>query len=393
VPEPVPDRSPDPPAPDLLPVLGGFTRVLRAAGLPVTPDRTASYLRAVAEVGVADRAGVYWAGRSTLCGDPDHLRPYDQAFAEWFGGAVVRPRPGPARPPAQVATAAALERDGVGHAATEPDQDPLRVAASAAEVLRRRDVAELDQAGREQVRALLAILPVRVPARRSARRRPASRGALDVRRILREELRRAGEPGPLRHHRAGRRPRPVVWLVDVSGSMTPYADLLLRLAHAQVRAGAGRGAGGGRVRGRSRVEVFTVGTRLTRVTAAFGHRDVELALRAAGDQVPDWSGGTRLGETVQAFVDRWGRRGLARGAVMVICSDGWERGDPALLGEQVARLARLAHRVVWVNPHRGKAGYRPVQGGMAAVLPFVDDFVAGHSVASYGRLMEVLARA
>jgi uncharacterized protein len=392
----VPEES----APDLLPALAGFTRVLRSAGLPISADRTAGYLRAVAEVGAGDRAGVYWAGRSTLCGDPDHLRLYDLAFEQWFGGAVARPRPGgPARPPAEVATMAALAPDGVGPAADQPDQDPLRVAASAAEVLRHRDVAELDQAGREQVRALMATLPVGVPARRSARRRPAPRGALDVRRTLREELRRAGEPGPLRHHRAGHRPRPVVWLVDVSGSMAPYADLLLRLAHAQSRAGTSRagGPGGGRRRGRlsgrSRVEVFTVGTRLTRVTAAFGHRDVERALRAAGEQVPDWSGGTRLGETVQAFVDRWGRRGLARGAVVVICSDGWERGDPGLLGEQVARLARLAHRLVWVNPHRGKPGYRPVQGGMAAVLPFVDDFVAGHSVASYHRLMQVLADA
>jgi uncharacterized protein len=392
-------QVPEEPVPDLLPALAGFARVLRAAGLPITPDRTAGYLRAVAEVGAGDRAGVYWAGRSTLCGDPDHLRRYDLAFAEWFGGAVVRPQHRSARPPAEAATMAALASDGAGLAADRSEEDPLRVAASSSEVLRHRDVAELDQAGREQVRALLAALAVRVPARRSARRRSARRGALDVRRTLREELRRAGEPGPLRYHRAGRRPRPVIWLVDVSGSMAPYADLLLRLAHAQLRAGTSGVTGsssrpsGRRVSGRSRVEVFTVGTRLTRVTAAFGHRDVERALRAAGEQVPDWSGGTRLGETVQAFVDRWGRRGLARGAVVVVCSDGWERGDPGLLGEQVARLARLAHRLIWVNPHRGKAGYQPVQGGMAAVLPFVDDFVAGHSVASYHRLMQVLADA
>jgi uncharacterized protein len=392
-------QVPEEPVPDLLPALAGFARVLRAAGLPITPDRTAGYLRAVAEVGAGDRAGVYWAGRSTLCGDPDHLRRYDLAFAEWFGGAVVRPQHRSARPPAEAATMAALASDGAGLAADRSEEDPLRVAASSSEVLRHRDVAELDQAGREQVRALLAALAVRIPARRSARRRSARRGALDVRRTLREELRRAGEPGPLRYHRAGRRPRPVIWLVDVSGSMAPYADLLLRLAHAQLRAGTSGVTGsssrpsGRRVSGRSRVEVFTVGTRLTRVTAAFGHRDVERALRAAGEQVPDWSGGTRLGETVQAFVDRWGRRGLARGAVVVVCSDGWERGDPGLLGEQVARLARLAHRLIWVNPHRGKAGYQPVQGGMAAVLPFVDDFVAGHSGASYHRLMQVLADA
>jgi hypothetical protein len=141
------------------------------------------------------------------------------------------------------------------------------------------------------------------------------------------------------------------------------------------------------------VEVFTIGTRLTRVTAALEHRDVEAALKAAGEQVPDWSGGTRLGEVLRAFADRWGQRGVARGAVVVVCSDGWERGDTQLLAEQVERLHRLAHRLVWVNPHRGKVGYEPVQAGIAALLPHVDDFVAGHSVASYAELMEVLAGA
>jgi len=281
---------------------------------------------------------------------------------------------------------AALESDsGRSGDPDDLDDDPVRAAASATEVLRHRDVADLDESGRAQMRRLLAELDVRMPSRRSARRRSSARGELDVRRTLREELRRGGEPGPLRYRRAGRRPRRVVWLVDVSGSMAPYADVLLRLAHAQVRAGVGQG--------RSRVEVFTVGTRLTRVTPSFAHRDVERALRAAGEQVPDWSGGTRLGETLAAFVERWGRRGVARGAVVVICSDGWERGDPAQLGEQVHQLHRLAHRLVWVNPHRGKEGYQPVQGGMAAVLPYVDDFVAGHSVASYARLMEVVAHA
>ncbi len=143
----------------------------------------------------------------------------------------------------------------------------------------------------------------------------------------------------------------------------------------------------------ARVETFTVGTRLTHLTRALSVRDPERALVAAGDTVPDWSGGTRLGESLQVFLDRWGRRGLARGAVVVVLSDGWERGDPTLLAEQVRRLQRIAHRVVWVNPHRGKAGYEPVQGGVVAVLPHVDDFLAGHSLATYSELCEVLSRA
>jgi len=175
-----------------------------------------------------------------------------------------------------------------------------------------------------------------------------------------------------------------VLLLDVSGSMSGYADALLRLAHTLTRALETRGG---------RVETFTVGTRLTHLTRALRSRDAERALVAAGSAVPDWSGGTRLGETLRVFVDRWGRRGLARGAVVVVFSDGWERGDAALLGEQVRRLRAVAHRVVWVNPHRGKAGYEPVQQGILAVLPHVDDLVAGHSLATFAELVEVVARA
>jgi uncharacterized protein with von Willebrand factor type A (vWA) domain len=171
-----------------------------------------------------------------------------------------------------------------------------------------------------------------------------------------------------------------VLLIDVSGSMSGYADALLRLAHRVVTTNP-------------RAEVFTLGTRLTHVTRALRSRDAERALVAAGETVPDWSGGTRLGETLQAFLDRWGRRGMARGAVVVVFSDGWERGDAELLGEQMRRLRGVAHRVVWVNPHRGKEGYEAVQRGVLAVLPHVDDFVAGHSLATYAKVLEVVARA
>jgi len=163
--------------------------------------------------------------------------------------------------------------------------------------------------------------------------------------------------------------------------MSSYADALLRLAHVWVRAAP------------RHTEVFTVGTRLTRITRALRTRDADAALRAAGEQVPDWSGGTRLGEMLAAFLDRWGQRGMARGAVVLLFSDGWERGEPALLAEQMQRLRRLAHQVIWVNPHRGKAGYRPVQGGIAAALPHIDALVAGHSLATFADLVEVVRRA
>jgi uncharacterized protein len=161
--------------------------------------------------------------------------------------------------------------------------------------------------------------------------------------------------------------------------MSGYADALLRLAHRFSH-------GGG-------VEVFTIGTRLTRVTRAMRLRDAERAIVAAGETVPDWSGGTRLGETLRIFLDRWGQRGMARGSVVVLFSDGWERGDAGLLGEQMERLHRVAHRVVWVNPHVGKDGYLPVQQGIVAALPHIDDFVAGHSLATFADLIEVVARA
>jgi uncharacterized protein with von Willebrand factor type A (vWA) domain len=216
--------------------------------------------------------------------------------------------------------------------------------------------------------------------RRGHRRRPAVSGDVDARRTLRAQLRHVGEPGRMLYRRRRERPRRVVMLVDVSGSMAPYADSLLRLAHTMVR-------------GTPQVEVFTIGTRLTHLTRAMRQRDVEKALLQAGDTVPDWSGGTRLGEVLKIFLDRWGQRGMARRAVVVICSDGWERGGSELLREQMRRLARLAHLVVWMNPHRGKAGYQPVQAGIAAALPSVDALVAGHSLAAFAEMLEVVADA
>lgn len=360
----------------------GLARALRAAGVAVTPDRTAAFLTAAAEVGAGSREGVYWAGRATLCGEPDHLPTFDRVFEAWFAGDVARPGRRPASP-ARVTPMASLT--GTPQRPRTEQPDVVRAAASEAEVLRHRDVAELSAAERAELSRAFASLTVGLPRRRGVRRRPTGRGELDARRTLREQLRRAGEVGPVRWRRRTTRARRVVLLVDVSGSMSAYADALLRLSHRVLRSG---------MSGSGRVEVFTIGTRLTRLTPALrAHRDPEAALRAAGDLVPDWSGGTRLGEVLQAFADRWGQRGLARGAVLVICSDGWERGDVAPLAEQVERLRRLSHRLVWVNPHRGKAGYAPVQQGIAAVLPHVDDFVAGHSLAAFEQVLEVVRRA
>lgn len=367
-------------------VLAGFARALRAAGLPVTTSSTSAFLSACGHVGAGAPAGVYWAGRATLCHEPDHLRLYDPVFEAWFGGKVPRVGRASAYQQPRVQARAPLQDDtGGGRGRQQREEDAVAARASAVEVLRHRDIADLSGADRAELARLFEGLRVTLPRRAVSRRRPARRGEVDARATVREQLRRGGELGPLRWRRRGTRPRRVTLLLDVSGSMTPYADALLRLGHLLVRAGQ---AGGGRV------EVFSIGTRLTRLTPALARsRDPDTALRLAGEQVPDWAGGTRLGEVLRAFTDRWGARGLARGAVLVICSDGWERGDATLLGEQVLRLSRLTHRTLWLNPHRGKVGYRPVQAGIAAVVPYVDDLVAGHSLATFADLLGMVADA
>ncbi|TIC85857.1 VWA domain-containing protein [Nocardioides sp. GY 10113] len=364
-------------------VLLGFTRALRAAGVAVTQDRAHSYLAAAALVGLGDPAALRTAGHATLCASPEDLERHDRVFEEWFRrdlrGPTSRPRD-PRRPPP---TTLLPEQDGAEGAGEDDRGDPVRAAASEVEVLRHRDIATLDAAERARLALLFSALPVVLPRRSAVRRTPHRRGVVDASRTLRASLRRMGEPARIHRRRRSVRHRRVVLLVDVSGSMSGYVEALLRLAHRMVEAGSA-------AHGRGAVEVFSVGTRLTRLTRALERRDPDRAIAAAGEAVPDWSGGTRLGETLRAFNDRWGRRGLARGAVVVVVSDGWERGDPRLLGEQVAALRRVAHRVVWVNPHRGKPGYAPVQGGIAAVLPHVDALLAGHSLATFTELLEVV---
>ncbi len=365
-------------------VLLGFTRALRAAGVAGIQDRAQSFLAAVAEVGADDRQATWWAGRATLCASPDDLFRHDQVFAAWFNArdGVPQARPKDASRPA---TAHLLpDAEGAGDQGDDGDEDVVRAAASAAEVLRHRDVASLDAAEKRRLARMFARLSLRPPDRRTARHQRWHRGELDASRTLRNSLRHLGEPGEIAWRRRGVRPRRVVLLVDVSGSMSAYADALLRLAHRLTQ--SARATGG-------TVETFSVGTRLTHVTRALRSPDADRAIVAAGEVVPDWSGGTRLGETLRVFLDRWGQRGMARGAVVVVFSDGWERGDAGLLGEQMARLKRVAHRVIWVNPHRGKAGYEPLQGGVVAALPHCDDFLAGHSLATFADLTEVIARA
>nr|WP_211178130.1 VWA domain-containing protein [Pseudonocardia acidicola] len=359
----------------------GFTAVLRHAGLPITTDRVAAFLGALDTLDVTSRLQTYWAGRLTLCSDPDDIRRYDAAFEAWFepqrGGKTTISDERPPPPPKLASLMPSSDRSGDDDEHDEQAPE-LRAAASGTEVLRHRDLGELTPVEREHLRRLFALLRPEPPTRSSRRRRASRHGEPDPGRTLRAALRNEGELRELRHRDRSKRPRKVVLLVDVSGSMEPYADSLLRFAHVVVRRSPGS------------VEAFTLGTRLTRVTRELRQRDAEHALSAAGKAIPDWSGGTRLGEVLRAFIDRWGQRGAARRAVVVIFSDGWERGEPDLLASQMDRLSRLAHRVVWVNPHAGKDGYAPVQGGIVAALPYLDDLLAGHSLATLEKLLKVV---
>ncbi|MDT7782335.1 MAG: uncharacterized protein QOF58_754 [Pseudonocardiales bacterium] len=318
----------------------GFTRVLRGAGLPCGPDRVQAFLQATAHV------DLYWAGRLTLCADPDDFPRYDAAYRAYFGGTPPRPR-------------TTIELDSV----------TVGVAASEVEVLRHKDISEFNAA------PLIQRLKPFPPRRRSRRLRKAPRGRIDLARTVRAMIEIGGEIALPRHRRRGVKARRLVLLIDVSGSMAAYSDALLRFAHVIAHA--------------MPVEVRTIGTRLTRVTRQLRERDPERALRAAGRAIPDYEGGTRLGEALRRFNQQWRQRG----AVVVLFSDGWERGDPTLLATEMARLRRVSHKVIWANPHAGKPGYQPVQSGVVAALPHVDRMVAGHSVHALEELLKEVRHA
>ncbi len=361
----------------------GFARLLRAAGLDVPVGSTIAFTRALAVLGMGRRDSVYWAGHATLVRRPEDQATYDRAFAAWWQGEyelalvphVVRELSlafDAGDDPDPSDDEAGPERD---------DTDTLSVRYSPVEVLRARDFASYTATEFAEARRVIADLRLVGARRRSRRLRPGKprHGRPDLRRTVRRALRAGGEPIDRAFVEPALRPRRLVLLCDVSGSMEPYARALVRFLHAAVI-------------GRGRVEAFALGTRLTRITRELSSRDPDAAIAAAAQRVVDWSGGTRLGEVLRQFNDEWGVRGMARGAIVVILSDGWDRGDPEVLGEQMARLQRVAYRVIWVNPLKASPEFAPLARGMAAALPHVDDFVEGHSLASLEHLASVIAR-
>jgi uncharacterized protein len=353
---------------------------LRDAGLPVGTGQVITFQRATRLLGDGPDER-YWAGRTTLVSDPRHLAVYDRVFRALHPD--VPSEDAPIRSPTDLAPAldAASDRPAVAGTADAPAV--AGAVASERERLRHR---RFDRATPEELAAishLLQRLEVAVPHRTARRTRPGPRGELDLPRTLERALATDGELVGRAWRTRRRQPRRLVVLLDVSGSMAPYARALLRFGVA-ARRSADRAAA-------RRVEVFAFGTRLTRLSDDLAARDPDAAIVAAARRVVDWDGGTRIGASVDELVRTWGRRGVLRGSVVVVCSDGLERGDPALLAGAVARLRRHAHRLVWVNPLAGDPRYEPSQRGMAAALPHVDVLLPGHDLASLESLGAVLA--
>jgi uncharacterized protein with von Willebrand factor type A (vWA) domain len=405
------DRAAGPagaPAGELLVDLPRFAvalaRRLHAVGVPVTPERSARLAEALSLTYPKRRSELYWIARVTLVSARDQLPAFDATFRALFEAArdPADARGDPSAPPAARAGRPARDpadapspSEAAPHGAptllqalastdyaggTPAGREAILAVASSRERLSHRDLAALSAAEVAQVRELgqaLALAPPLRRARRSRRHRRGSRA--DLRTTVRRSLRTGGDPVRLTRRRRRERPRRLVMICDVSGSMEPYARALVQLA---------QGAAGG-----ARAEAFVFSTRLTRITRELREGQPEVAIRRAAQAASDWSGGTRIGVALGAFNDRFGRRGLARGAVVVILSDGWERDDPARLEIEMERLARLAHRIVWVNPRSAARGFAPLAGGMAAALPHCDAMVSGHDVAALGAVVDAIGGA
>jgi uncharacterized protein len=377
----VPDRAAEPiaerpagPGP-VLGLLVRFGRELRAAGLATGSGDLVAFAAAMTELDPSDLADLYWAGRTVLVTRRDDIAVYDRVFRQFFLGAddlVKEVLQLNSEPQARDGNAAlVVPASDLGEEQTDEDQAPLGLMASDAQVLRHKSFGACTPEELAAVRRIMSSLRLTPPRRRTRRTAPARRGpAPDLRRMVRAAMRAHGEPGELRWRDRKVRTRPLILILDVSGSMAEYSRNLLQFAYS-----ARRGA--------ARVEVFCFGTRLTRITRELNHRRPDEALGRAAATVFDWEGGTRIGQSLDTFVRDHARRGLCRGGIVVICSDGLDRGDPAVLAAAMERLARLSYRIVWLNPHRGDdQAFRPSTLGMIVAAPHVDLLLSGHDLAS-----------
>jgi uncharacterized protein with von Willebrand factor type A (vWA) domain len=372
---------------DLLPRLGAFARLLHDAGMEAGPRRLTDATRALGYIDLKHQADFRNALRSVFVSRKEDIPTFDAAFDIFWAPPdprALRSLPGrsrglPMSPERAKAWATAL---GLNTSQLNREQDPGAVPAtssgySAEEVLRHKDFDEMTWEETEQVRRLLEQAPWRVAERKTRRLRPARGGRIDLRRSARHAIRSSGELMQLFHRRPRLRRRPVVLICDVSGSMERYSRLLMIFAHAIAR--------------RENLEAFVFSTRLTRITRLLRSRDLDRALESVSKGVHDFSGGTRIGDALGDFNRQWARRVLGHGAVVIIVSDGWDRGDPAKLSAELIHLRRSSHRLIWLNPLLGSEGYQPLTRGMAAALPHCDDFLAAHNLQALEDLGRVLA--
>ena len=390
---------------DLPALSAAFAARLREAGLPVGPDRAARFADAVAIARPIARTRLYWVARAVLVSDRTQVAAFDRVFFAVFGSRVgetdpkgeggtetapgepalldtrVVPHPEDQPPSPQPSDPmSTIDHPLRDRDAEPPEQDlPLGMLASDEEVTREKRFDALSAEELVALRGLMEQLSLATPRRLSRRVERRRRGnRVDLRRTLRASMRTGGDPIALARRQRRVVRRRLVLLCDISGSMAPYARAYLQFL--VCAAGAG-----------PRAEAFVFATRLTRITRSLQSPNPDRAIQRAAAAAPDWSSGTRIGDALKQFNDRHGRRGMARGAVIVILSDGWERGDPTVVGRELERLARLAHRIVWVNPRAAAAGFEPRAGGMAAALPFCDALVSGHNLASLRDVAEAIA--
>ncbi len=383
---------------DLAEIVSLFGASLRRAGLPVGPGRTERFAAAIALVRPETPGDLFSCALATLISGRDQAAVLRRVFTEVFGspdgpdplaglsGMLPGSKP-PAAHIAEAATAARLHSESSttaqgpaeGDEAAEAEQEVLRpYLGSAVERLGGTDFAELSPAELAELTAAMRQITLAVPTRRSRRRRSRPGGnRTNMRATLRQARRTGGHAFRLVGEVPARRPRRLVVLCDISGSMEPYARAMLQLLYC---AAGGAGA-----------EVFSFATRLTRLTPALARSSPAFALARAAQTAPDWHGGTKLGEALREFNDSYGRRGMARGAVVLIISDGWDTGDPELVRREMQRLSLVAFRIVWMNPRTRSSSYEPLAGGMAAAWPYCDAVVSGHSLRAIDELAEALA--
>ncbi len=371
----MPDRA------DFTSVLAGFAGALRSAGLAVGTGDVLTYCAAAGLLDPADLTDLYWAGRTSLISRPDDIVTYDRVFRTFFLGQEGGDRALPTLPASAVAQAEAsfvMPATEPGRAGAEQEAK-LGLMASDVEALKQRSFAACTPAEAAMLAKIMKRIRLTPPRRRTRRTRSGPDGRTpDLRKTIRESLRVHDDPATLFWRQRRVRLRPLILILDVSGSMADYSRHLLQFAHSAKHAAA-------------KVEVFCFGTRLTRITGTLDHRRPDAALEQAARAVVDWDGGTRIGASLDSFVRLWGRKGLCRGGVVVICSDGLDRGDPELLAAAMERLARLCHKVVWLNPHKGdNQDFRPSTLGMMVAVPHVDLLLSGHDLASLEELAGLL---